>query len=152
MFTLAARVNTVVERSTTDSRSVKTPIITEKSLIMSLVYSFSSFLFLFFFFFFIPLSVKFLPLFAPFLPRPPFPSFSPFISFFFQAFSFTVVAFFRDVNYAKDSHDSRMPPQDHGLRSCQPTTFLIILFPNIFIVLDFHVSLFYLLSLLPLSL
>lgn len=45
-----------------------------------------------------------------------------------------------------------MPPQDHGLRSCQPTTFLIILFPNIFIVLDFHVSLFYLLSLLPLSL
>lgn len=151
MFTLAARVNTVVERSTTDSRSVKTPIITEKSLIMSLVYSFSSFLFLFFFFF-IPLSVKFLPLFAPFLPRPPFPSFSPFISFFFQAFSFTVVAFFRDVNYAKDSHDSRMPPQDHGLRSCQPMTFLIILFPNIFIVLDFHVSLFYLLSLLPLSL
>jgi hypothetical protein len=77
---------------------VKTLINAEKSLIMSLLLAFPPF--------FPPfssprlslsLSVSFLTLFSPRLPHSP------------------VSRLFRDANYVKYSHETRMPPQDHGL-------------------------------------
>lgn len=80
---------------TWDSRSVKTLSTTEKSLIMSLPLASP-------FFFY---ATSFLP--ASILSFPLHPA---------SIASFCLsLAFFRDANYVKYSHDIRMLPQDHGL-------------------------------------